>query len=132
MGFYGAGGFLILRLHGVLFFGNTHSLQERLLVKSYAVIIDFAQVISIDSSAYCELDGLAESLQSRQVLLVCSGLKSSKVERHPHLAAACLLDDMDQAVAHVEEMALQLQLAPLAAPPSGSLSLSEAQAVQVA
>ena len=50
------GGFLILRLHGVLFFGNTHSLSKRVQkVKSQAVIIDFSQVISIDSSAFSKL-----------------------------------------------------------------------------
>ena len=127
------GGFLMLRLHGVLFFGNTHSLPQRLQkVRSWAVIIDFAQVISIDSSAYSELDGLAETLESQQVVLVCSGLRNtSKVRRHPHLAAACFLDDMDAAVAHVEQMALALHLALLAAPPSGSVGLSEAQASQV-
>ena len=47
------GGFLVLRLHGTLFFGNTHSLQKRVQqVSCLAVILDFAQVISMDSSAF--------------------------------------------------------------------------------
>ena len=52
------GGFLVLRLHGVLFFGNTHSLPKRVegISESYALVLDFTQVVSIDSSAYSCLD----------------------------------------------------------------------------
>lgn len=101
-------GFLILRLHGVLFFGNTHSLPERVQkVKCRAVIIDFAQVISIDSSAFSELNSLAGTLQNKSITLICSGLMNmSKVQRHPHLAAARFAKDMDTAVALVESLAL--------------------------
>ena len=51
------GGFMVLRLHGVLFFGNTHSLPKRVHdIQCKALILDFAQVVSIDSSAYSYLD----------------------------------------------------------------------------
>ena len=49
-------------------------------MKCRAVIIDFAQVVSIDSSAFSELNGLAQILQSKQITLICSGpLNMSKV-----------------------------------------------------
>ena len=55
------GGFMVLRLHGVLFFGNTHSLPKRVQdIECQVLILDFAQVISIDSSAYsCVAEGVA-------------------------------------------------------------------------
>ena len=38
------GGFMVLRLHGVLFFGNTHSLPKRVQdIQCKALILDFAQ-----------------------------------------------------------------------------------------
>lgn len=51
-------------------------------MKCRAVIIDFAQVVSIDSSAFSELNGLAQILQSKQITLICSGpLNMSKVPK---------------------------------------------------
>lgn len=60
-----------------------HSLPKRVQkVKCRAVIIDFAQVVSIDSSAFSELNGLAQILQSKQITLICSGpLNMSKVPK---------------------------------------------------
>ncbi|CAJ1364345.1 unnamed protein product [Effrenium voratum] len=103
------GGFLVLRLHGTLFFGNTHSLQKRVQqVSCLAVILDFAQVISMDSSAFSEVDSLAGAVQSRGITVICSGLgaDAAKVKGHVHLMAAHSFPDMEHAVEAVEEMAL--------------------------
>eukprot|EP00439_Symbiodinium_sp_Y106_P071917 s552_g13.t1 len=114
------GGFMVLRLHGVLFFGNTHSLPKRVQdIQCKALILDFAQVVSIDSSAYSQLNALATNLHSKGMELLCSGLQHAamhKVQRYPQLHAASFFSDMDSAVQRVEEIVLTPSVS--APPPS--------------
>eukprot|EP00438_Fugacium_kawagutii_P013174 Skav230170 [mRNA] locus=scaffold196:7948:19347:- [translate_table: standard] len=124
-------GFLILRLQGVLFFGNTqHSLPEReqkvrvQKVKCRAVIIDFAQVISIDSSAFSSLDAVFDT-RIGDGTLRGQGF-------HGSAAGMPRCEDMDAAVALVESLALTLAAEmPPSLPSSSSLgTVPKAQATE--
>lgn len=102
-------GFLILRLQGVLFFGNAHSLLEHVEnVRCSAVIIDFAQVTSMDSTSFVELEMAAKMLQQQQVTLICSGLRDlCKVKRSPELLThAIFVKTMEEGVTQLEQSAL--------------------------
>lgn len=101
-------GFLIVRLQGVLFFGNGHALSSHLEnVNCGAVIIDFAHVTSIDSSGFGQLEAVAKMLHKKKVRLICSGLRDmSKVNRFPQLDEATFVNTMEEGVRQMERSAL--------------------------
>lgn len=101
-------GFLIVRLQGVLFFGNGHALSSHLEnVNCGAVIIDFAHVTSIDSSGFGQLEAVAKMLHKQKVRLICSGLRDmSKVNRFPQLDEAIFVKTMEEGVRQLERSAL--------------------------
>jgi len=104
-------GFCVLRLHGTLFFGNTHTLAKQMEdVCCKSVILDVHHVVAIDSSGFSQLDNMAGALQTRGVDLLCSGFLAQllpKAQQHPHLGAALFFLSMNDAVKSLEDQALQ-------------------------
>lgn len=77
-------------------------------VRCSAVIIDFAQVTSMDSTSFVELEMAAKMLQQQQVTLICSGLRDlCKVKRYPELLThAIFVKPMEEGVTQLEQSAL--------------------------
>eukprot|EP00930_Biecheleria_cincta_P089963 TRINITY_DN79303_c0_g1_i1.p1 TRINITY_DN79303_c0_g1~~TRINITY_DN79303_c0_g1_i1.p1 ORF type:complete len:633 (-),score=91.83 TRINITY_DN79303_c0_g1_i1:50-1918(-) len=105
------GGVFSLRLRGALFFGNTHELPKRVQgVTCKKCILDFNHVVSIDSSAFSQLDSIAASLSSQGVELVCSGLLSHlllQMRLQPHMSDVRVFPDMNSALENLEQEVLQ-------------------------
>ncbi len=106
----------IYELHGSLFFGSVSGVASRIrdrLARTSApidvVIVDFARVTDIDSSAFAVLAELADDTCATGAALLWSGLDPSasavlaRAERADH---ASTFDDLDAALEYAEDLLL--------------------------
>lgn len=112
---------LIYRLRGMVFFGSANSLQDQVMaqVKQPAspirfVVLDFHQVLSIDSSAILTFIRLNQLLQNRHITLLFCGINAAvlakihasdfSLEPRPYFN---YFEELDMAVEWYEEQLLQ-------------------------
>ena len=103
----------VFQLHGYLFFGSLVSLEKQLrseVLDSGApievVIVDFAQVTGIESSAYELLGGLFDELDRAGIVPIASSLASRLRAPMGSATPAHLASTLDAALEHAEQVHL--------------------------
>ncbi len=106
----------VYELHGSLFFGSVSGVAttvrdrlERAASPIDVVIVDFARVADIDSSAFAVLAELAEDIEAAGAELLWSGLEPAAVAvlaRMDNAVAASVLGDLDAALERAEDQVL--------------------------